>query len=163
MTLTGIRSLIESPSLEMIRPFPFPNPVTVWSPISFSTSFAESREKTPILSLCPCASRSGFPHRRNPRLAPRRRYPWGCPLNLYRCSGFRPVRASGIFDAAEVFAKRAARRAFGRRGIVRTLVEDSYATDYSLIEFSAFVGYPSGPNETTGHNVRFTVTKGGSK
>lgn len=83
-------------------------------------------------------------------------------MNLYHCNGFRSVRASGILEAAEVFARRAARRAFGRRGIVRVLREDSYAPDYSLIEFEAFVGYASGPNETTGRNVRFTVTKGGA-
>lgn len=82
-------------------------------------------------------------------------------MKLYHCSGFRSVRAAGIRDAAEVFAKRAARRAFGRRGIVRTLNEESWTKDFSLIEFSAFIGYPSGPNETTGRNVRFTVTKGG--
>lgn len=83
-------------------------------------------------------------------------------MNLYHCNGYRPVRASGILDAAEVFAKRAARRAFGKRGVVRLLREDGYATDYSMIEFEAFVGYASGRNETTGHNVRFTVTKGGA-
>lgn len=82
-------------------------------------------------------------------------------MSLYHCSGFRSVRAEGILEAAEVFAKRAARRAFGRRGIVRVLREDSYAPDYSLIEFEAFIGYASGQNETTGRNVRFTVTKGG--
>lgn len=83
-------------------------------------------------------------------------------MNLYHCNGYRSVRAEGILDAAEVFARRAARRAFGRRGIVRVLREDSYAPDYSLIEFEAFIGYPSGFNETTGRNVRFTVTKGGA-
>ncbi len=83
-------------------------------------------------------------------------------MNLYHCNGFRCVRADGILDAAEVFAKRAARRAFGRRGIVRTLNEESWTKDFSLIEFSAFIGYASGRNETTGHNIRFTVTKGGA-
>jgi hypothetical protein len=65
-------------------------------------------------------------------------------------------------DAAEIFAKRAARRAFGRRGLVRTLVEDSYTRNLSIVEFAAFIGYPSGRNETTGHNVRFTVIHGGA-
>jgi len=83
-------------------------------------------------------------------------------LTLYRCSGFRSVRALGIRDAAEVFARRAARRAFGRRGIVRTMVEDSYTRNLSIVEFAAFIGYPTGRNETTGHNVRFTVINGGS-
>ena len=83
-------------------------------------------------------------------------------MTLFHSSGFRSVRAEGIRDAAEVFAKRAARRAFGKRGIVRTLNEESWTKDFSLIEFSAFIGYPSGPNETTGHNIRFTVRNGGA-
>ena len=82
---------------------------------------------------------------------------------LYRCNGFRSVRADSIRDAAEVFARRAARRAFGRRGIVRTMVEDSYVPNLSIVEFAAFIGYPTGPNETTGHNIRFTVINGGSR
>ena len=84
-------------------------------------------------------------------------------MTLFRCSGFRSVRALGIYDAAEVFAKRAARRAFGKRGIVRTMVEDSYTRNLSIVEFAAFIGYPTGRNETTGHNVRFTVINGGSR
>jgi hypothetical protein len=83
-------------------------------------------------------------------------------LTLYACSGFRSVRADSIRDAAEVFAKRHARRAFGRRGIVANLVEDSYVPNLSIVEFAAFIGYASGRNETTGHNVRFTVVHGGS-
>lgn len=84
-------------------------------------------------------------------------------MTLFRCNGFRSVRALGIRDAAEVFARRAARRAFGRRGIVRTLVEDSYTRNLSIVEFAAFIGYPSGRNETTGHNYRFTVIHGGTR
>ncbi len=83
-------------------------------------------------------------------------------MTLFRCNGFRSVRALGIRDAAEVFARRAARRAFGRRGIVRTMVEDSYTRNLSIVEFAAFIGYSSGPNETTGHNIRFTVINGGA-
>lgn len=84
-------------------------------------------------------------------------------MTLFRCSGFRSVRALGIYDAAEIFAKRAARRAFGRRGLVRTLVEDSYTRNLSIVEFAAFIGYSSGRNETSGHNFRFTVINGGSR
>jgi hypothetical protein len=84
-------------------------------------------------------------------------------LILYRCNGFRSVRALGIRDAAEVFARRAARRAFGKRGLVRTMVEDSYTRNLSIVEFAAFIGYPTGPNETTGHTIRFTVINGGSR
>ena len=83
-------------------------------------------------------------------------------LNLYACSGFKSVRSDSIRSAAEVFAKRAARRAFGRRGYVRTLVEDSYVPNLSIVEFAAFIGYSTGRNETTGHNYRFTVVNGGS-
>ena len=82
---------------------------------------------------------------------------------LFRCNGFRPVRALGIAEAAEVFARRAARRAFGRRGYVRTLVEDSYVPNLSIVEFAAFIGYSTGRNETTGHNYRFTVVNGGAR
>lgn len=84
-------------------------------------------------------------------------------MTLFHCNGYRAVRASGILEAAEVFARRAARRAFGRRGLVRVLREDSYAPDYSMIEFEAFIGYPSGHNETTGRNIRFTVRNGGAE
>ena len=84
-------------------------------------------------------------------------------MTLYRCNGFRSVRADSIRDAADIFAKRAARRAFGRRGIVRTMVEDSYTRNLSIVEFAAFIGYPTGRNETTGHNIRFTVVHGGSR
>ena len=84
-------------------------------------------------------------------------------MTLFRCNGFRSVRAEGIAAAAEIFARRAARRAFGRRGIVRTLVEDSYTRNLSIVEFAAFIGYSTGPNETTGHNIRFTVIHGGAQ
>lgn len=81
-------------------------------------------------------------------------------MNIYHCSGLRSIRESSVpeFDhPADMFARRLARRAFGRRGIVRTVVEDSWTENRELIEYAAFIGYPSGPNETTGHNVRFTV------
>ncbi len=110
--------------------------------------------------------RAGLPSAKPPpppgHLDPCRCFDRGCKLTLFRCNGFRSVRSDSIRDAAGVFAKRAARRAFGRRGIVRTLVEDSYTRNLSIVEFAAFIGYPTGPNETTGHNVRFTVINGGS-
>jgi hypothetical protein len=43
------------------------------------------------------------------------------------------------------------------------MVEDSYTRNLSIVEFAAFIGYPTGPNETTGHNFRFTVINGGSR
>jgi hypothetical protein len=41
------------------------------------------------------------------------------------------------------------------------MVEDSYTRNLSIVEFAAFIGYPTGPNETTGHNIRFAVIHGG--
>lgn len=83
-------------------------------------------------------------------------------MKLYHCNGHRSVRAPGIRDAAKVFAAREARRAFGRRGLVRILYVDCCVEDGTLAEFEAFIGYASGFNETTGRNVRFTVRDGGA-
>jgi hypothetical protein len=83
-------------------------------------------------------------------------------VTLFHCNGHRSVRAAGIREAAKVFSLREARRAFGKRGLVRMLYVDCCTEDGSLAEFEAFIGYPSGRNETTGHNIRFTVTKGGA-
>ena len=84
-------------------------------------------------------------------------------MTLFHCSGHRSVRAAGIRDAAKVFSLREARRAFGKRGLVRILYVDCCVEDGSLAEFEAFIGYASGHNQTTGHNVRFTVRNGGAE
>ena len=81
-------------------------------------------------------------------------------MTIYRCAGLRAIRQSSVPEGehpSAIFARRLARRAFGRRGIVRTLVEDSWTQSRDLIEYGAFIGYRSGPGETTGHNIRFTV------
>lgn len=78
-------------------------------------------------------------------------------MQRFICSGFRSVLAESIHDAAEIFASRAAKRAYGRKGYVRTCEEGAHAADYRLAEYSAFIGYSTGQNETTGHNVHFTV------
>jgi len=87
-------------------------------------------------------------------------------VTTYHCNGLRPIRQSSVPEGehpSAIFARRLARRAFGRRGIVRTLVEDSWTESRDLIEYGAFIGYRSGRNETTGRNVRFTVfVEGGS-
>lgn len=122
-------------------------------------------EITQIPHPCACLPPGVRARHLHPSLLRRAIACWRCQLNLYHCTGIgmRSVRADGIHSAAEVFAARLARRAFGRRGLVRTLVEDSYTDDRSLIEYAAFIGYPSGRNETTGHNIRFTVRiEGGS-
>jgi len=82
-------------------------------------------------------------------------------LNLYSCAGFRSVRSDDIREAAKIFALRSARRSYGRSGRVGPLNAECWTRDGRVVEFSAFIGYPTGHNETTGHNVRFTVINGG--
>jgi hypothetical protein len=60
-------------------------------------------------------------------------------------------------EAAETFATREARKLFGRRGYCRTCTLGSWTQDGTAGEFSAFVGYRTGRNETTGRNVHLTV------
>lgn len=74
----------------------------------------------------------------------------------FYCNGFRPLEAESMSDAARVFALRHARRCYGSRADVRTCTMGSYAQNGSCAEFSAFVGITRG-NETTGHNINFTV------
>ena len=77
----------------------------------------------------------------------------------FTCGGFRAVRVETIREAAEIFANRAARKTYGKRGYARTCNMGSYAQDMRLAEFSAFIGYTTGHNrhETTGNNINFTV------
>lgn len=75
----------------------------------------------------------------------------------YVSSGFRSVTTESIREAAEIFANRAARKSYGKRGYARTCNMSAHAQDMRLAEFSAFIGYTTGKNETTGHNINFTV------
>lgn len=75
----------------------------------------------------------------------------------YRSSGFRSVEAESMSAAAEIFATRAAKRKYGKSGYCRTCTQQSYAQDGSLAEYSAFIGYTTGRNETSGNNIQFTV------
>lgn len=77
----------------------------------------------------------------------------------YTCENHIPVTAETMKDAAETIANRKARAAYGRRGYARTCNLESWSEDGSIGEFSAFIGYSSGQGETTGHNVRFTLTR----
>jgi len=78
-------------------------------------------------------------------------------MNKYTTNGRRPVVAESISDAAEVFANRAARDKFGRSGYCRTCTLQSWSRDNTMGELCGFIGYSTGRNETTGHNVNFTV------
>jgi len=82
-------------------------------------------------------------------------------MNTYHSNGFKSVKAESIAEAASIFAQRAARREFGPRGDVRTCNQGSYAQNGSCAEYSAFIGRTRG-NETTGHNINFTVRVGGA-
>ncbi len=75
----------------------------------------------------------------------------------YSCNGFQSVTAETINEAAEIFANRAARRTYGRGAYARTCNPQSHSRDMSIAEFSAFIGYTTGHNETTGSNISFTV------
>jgi hypothetical protein len=80
-------------------------------------------------------------------------------MNKYTTSGRRAVKAESMKAAAEVFANRAARDKFGRSGYCRTCTLGSWSQDNTLGEFSAFIGRSTGRNETTGHNINFTVSR----
>lgn len=75
----------------------------------------------------------------------------------YLCETHRPVTACCMGEAAGIFADRKARKAFGKRGEARTCNIVAWSGDNTLGEYDAFIGVPTGHNETTGRNVRFTV------
>jgi len=78
-------------------------------------------------------------------------------MTTYRTGRCRPIIADSAREAAEIFAARLARRAYGRRGYARTLNCTGWSQDGSFREFEAFLGYRTGPHETTGHNEYFTI------
>ena len=79
-------------------------------------------------------------------------------MNSYHTHGRKPVLAETFTDAGRIFARREARDLYGPSGDCRTCRMGGYSTDGSAAEFSAFIGRTRG-NETTGHNVLFTVYK----
>jgi hypothetical protein len=78
-------------------------------------------------------------------------------MNKYTCEGMRPVLAESFTEAAQVFAARMARKNYGKKSNVGALRLDSHPPDHSYAIFDAFIGYRSGLNETTGHNVSLHV------
>ncbi len=80
-------------------------------------------------------------------------------MTTYRSKGYKPVEADTIDDAAEIFAGRAARKAFGRKGFMRTLRIDSWTDGGRSATFQAFIGYTPRhePMTTTGWDEWFTV------
>jgi hypothetical protein len=78
-------------------------------------------------------------------------------MNTYTSHGHRPYMAESMSDAAERFASIKARKRYGKRGYCRTCTIQSWSQDNTLGEYSSFIGYSTGRNETTGCNVNFTV------
>ena len=78
-------------------------------------------------------------------------------MTTFTTSGHRPIKAESMKDAAEHFAGIKARARYGRRGYCRTCTISSWSQDNTIGEYSAFIGYSTGSNETTGANVNFTV------
>jgi hypothetical protein len=81
----------------------------------------------------------------------------GGVMNKYSCTGHRNVSADWMSEAAEIFAGREARRKYGRSGYCRTCTQQAWRQDGGMAEYSAFIGYSTGRNETTGNNINFTV------
>ena len=78
-------------------------------------------------------------------------------MKKYSCNGFQSVQAETMNAAAEIFANRAARRKYGKSAYCRTCTQTAHASDMSMAEYSAFIGYTTGRNETSGNNINFTV------
>ena len=72
----------------------------------------------------------------------------------FRADGFRDVQADNARAAAEIFADRLARRAYGRNGFCRTIRLDSWTENRKSHTFEVFIGKPvRGERGTTaGHN-----------
>jgi hypothetical protein len=71
----------------------------------------------------------------------------------YTSPGHRSVRADSASEAAAIFGAREARRAYGRRGYVRTMRLDCWTENGSSHTFEAFIGYDVGGGTTSGRNV----------
>ena len=77
----------------------------------------------------------------------------------YACEGFRAVEADIIGDAAGIFARRLARKSYGRRGDVRVLARNSWAEDGTRVTYQAFIGITDRNNVTVGHTILLTVSR----
>lgn len=78
---------------------------------------------------------------------------------MFTCENHRPVTTTDdMREAAEIIATRKARALYGSSGYARTCTMEGWSIDGSIGEFNAFIGYRTGSHQTTGRNVRFTVT-----
>lgn len=79
---------------------------------------------------------------------------------IYTSPGHRPTDAADAGsqrEVGEIFARRKARRLYGRRGTVGALRLDSWSQDGTVMEFDAYIGRPVRDGGVAGRNVRFTV------
>lgn len=75
----------------------------------------------------------------------------------YYADNHRGVTSDFASEAAQIIAERKARALFGKSGQVGACRIDSWSEDGRIHECEAFIGYRSGPAETTGRNVRFIM------
>ena len=78
-------------------------------------------------------------------------------MNRYTCDSHKSVLTDSPREAAEIFALRTARKQYGKAASVGALHLNSYSSSGDVHEFTAFIGYPSARNETTGHNIHLVV------
>jgi hypothetical protein len=76
-------------------------------------------------------------------------------------SGFRAVTADSATESAQIFATRAARRAYGRRAYCRTLRLDSWTQDGRQHNYQAFIGrdVPGQRGTTSGRDEWICVSR----
>jgi hypothetical protein len=78
-------------------------------------------------------------------------------MSTYLSPGHKSIAADSMQEAAQIFADRKARKIFGKSGYCRTCLLGSWSQNGEMGEFSAFIGYSTGANETAGINVNFSV------
>jgi hypothetical protein len=71
----------------------------------------------------------------------------------FRSPGYRAVEAGSAPEAAEIFARRQARRDYGKRGYVRTMRHDCQTENGMSHTFQAFIGYNVERTLCSGRNI----------
>jgi hypothetical protein len=86
-------------------------------------------------------------------------------MTTWLCEKFRPVTVDDNDpeqeDPARVFARRIARREYGRKGFVQNVRLDSRTMDGRCFNYEAFVGVSvkGDMHACSGRNVRFTIRR----
>ena len=63
----------------------------------------------------------------------------------FNCTPFRSVEADSAEEAAEIFGRRAAFNAYGRKGFLMTKREDCWTSDKTCVHYEATIAYRSRP------------------